>query len=72
MKTENWLLQQFGVLMTLNDLATVLNRSLDGLRMTMHGNSNLGQQLRRAKRKIGRRVHFRIEDIAKIIDEGVI
>ena len=71
MRTEDRLVQKFGVLMTLSDLATVLNRSQDGLRMTMHGKSALGAQLRAAKRKTGRRVHFRAEDIARIIDDGV-
>ncbi|MEW9898399.1 DNA-binding protein [Chitinivorax sp. PXF-14] len=71
MRTEDRLVQKFGVLMTLADLAGVLNRSQDGLRMTMHGKSDLGLLLRKARRKIGRRVHFRTEDIARIVDEGV-
>lgn len=71
MRTEDRLVQKFGVLMTLADLAEVLNRSQDGLRMTMHGKSDLGLLLRQARRKIGRRVHFRTEDIARIVDEGV-
>lgn len=72
MRTEDCLTQKFGVLMTLADLAMVLNRSPDGLRMTIQGRSDLGMSLRLARRKIGRRVHFRTEDIARIIDEGVV
>lgn len=68
MQTEDRLAQRYGVLMTLGDLATVFKRSQDGLRMTMHSKSELGRQLSRAKLRIGRRVHFKTADIAKIID----
>ena len=70
MKTEDRLVQEFGVLMTIEELANLLRRSIGGLRWTIHGNSAAGKTLRMAKVKIGRRVHFRTADVATMIDAG--
>lgn len=67
METRSALEQQFGVLMTLDQLAKLLDRSREGLRITMHGNSDLAMQLQSARIKIGRRIHFKTAVIAKIL-----
>lgn len=67
METRSALEQQFGVLMTLDQLAKLLDRSREGLRVTMHSNSDLGTQLQLARIKIGRRIHFKTALIAKIL-----
>lgn len=56
--------------MTMTDLAHLLNRSDDGIRITIHGGSELGERLRNIKIKIGRRVHFKARDVAFLIDGG--
>lgn len=66
--TEQWLIDRYGPLMTLQDLATVFNRSADGLRLALYGQSELAQQLHLARRKIGRRVYFRTAAIALLVD----
>lgn len=67
-KTEEMIVGQFGVLLSLADCATLLNRSAQGLRVTLSGNNELAQRLRPAKLKIGRRVMFRASELAKLLD----
>jgi hypothetical protein len=50
-------------------LAELLNRSPDGLRMTLAGDNNLARMLAPAKRRIGRRVYFAVIDVANVIDQ---
>lgn len=66
--TEKWLTDRYGPLMTLQDLATVLNRSADGLRLSLYGQTELSRHLRDARRKIGRRVYFRTAAVAQLVD----
>ncbi|NVJ65983.1 MAG: DNA-binding protein [Gammaproteobacteria bacterium] len=67
---ENALIQKYGILMSLDDLSELLDRSKDGLRISINTKSSeLGQQLKAAKKKIGRRVHFITIDIAKVISQ---
>ncbi len=66
--TKEILVREYGVLMDMPALAKVLGRSIEGLRLTMRGNSDLAKKLQAARRKIGRRIHFRTVDVAILID----
>lgn len=66
--TYKHLVEKYGPLLTLSELADVLDRSPDGLRMTLRGQSDLARQLEPARLKIGRRVHFRTAVVASVID----
>lgn len=68
MTTEEILVARFGPLMTRHQVAGILDRSAEGLRLTERGNSDLGRKLRAARIKIGRRVHFRAASIALLLD----
>jgi len=69
--TEELLVRQYGVLMSLAATAQLLNRSTDGLRVTLtRRNSQIAEKLNMAKVKLGRRVMFKVSAIAKIIDES--
>jgi len=72
MTTEAWLIKNYGILMTMTDLAHLLDRSDDGIRITIQGSSPLGGKLRAIKIKVGRRVHFKAKDIALLVDEGFV
>lgn len=72
MTTEDRLINMYGILMTLTDLAHLLSRSDEGIRITVQGNSDLGLKLRKVKIKVGRRVHFKAKDIAALVDGGFI
>lgn len=67
-KMEEMLLARYGVLLSLADCAALLDRSVDGLRITLAGRSDIAQQLRPAKIKIGRRVMFKASELAKILE----
>lgn len=68
MSTEDVLIRTYGPLMTMSQVAHLLDRSQEGLRLTVRGNSDLGLRLMAARVKIGRRVHFRAKAIADLID----
>jgi hypothetical protein len=69
--TEEILLSQYrSPLLTLTQLAHILNRSPNGLRISLNNNSDVAQQLNAARVKIGRRVFFKTVQIAKIIDKA--
>lgn len=68
MDTYKYLLERYGVLMTLDELADILDRSADGLRSTVGSSTRLGQLLKKAYKKIGRRIHFKTNIVAQIID----
>lgn len=70
MTTEDRLISKYGILMTVTDLAHLLNRSDDGIRVTLQSKSALGVILRPERLKIGRRVYFRAAAIAKLLDNG--
>ena len=60
--------EKYGPLLTLNQVAEVLHRSHEGLRVSLHRDNDLSSALRSVKKKIGRRVYFRATDISQIID----
>jgi len=68
--TEELLVRQYGVLMSLEATAQLLNRSTDGLRVSLTRDSKIAEKLNSAKVKLGRRVMFKVTAIAKIIDES--
>lgn len=69
--TETMLLTQFNTpLLSLEQVAQILDRSPDGLRITLSGNSELARKLKPARKKIGRRVLFSVAELARFIDES--
>lgn len=71
MTTEELLLKHFGSpLLTLQQVAKLLNRSPEGLRITLAGDNPVARQLRPARRRIGRRVLFSVTDLSRVLDEG--
>lgn len=70
MNTEQILFEKYGPLMTLGQLAEVLGRSPDGLRLCLRQDNELSRRLVSEKKKLGRRVYFRAAGIARLIDEN--
>lgn len=67
--TYQTLVETHGVLMTYQALAAVMNRSPDGLRLSLAANrADWARQLNQAKVRMGRRVLFRTEKVAALID----
>lgn len=72
MTTVDLLLKASGgsPLLSLPQLAEVLHRSPEGLRITLCGDNDLSRRLRPHKRKLGRRVYFDLAAVARVIDEA--
>ncbi|MFA5491155.1 MAG: DNA-binding protein [Candidimonas sp.] len=68
MTIEDALLNRFGPLLSLSQLATILDRSPDGLRISLRSNNDWASQINSARLKIGRRVYFRTGQIAEILE----
>lgn len=66
--TFDYLQHEYGPLMSLEALAKTLDRSPQGLRVSLNTSSEISKAINAAKRKIGRRIYFRTETIASIID----
>lgn len=68
--TENYLLEKYGPLISLEQLAGLLHRSTDGLRLSLRQDGVLAAKFNPARKKIGRRVYFRAALVAPVLDEG--
>lgn len=68
-ETYRTLTAKWGVLMNYEALGQVMGRSPDGLRLSLaRGHGGWVQQVNSAKVRIGRRVMFRTEAIAALVD----
>ena len=67
MSTAELLYKQYGPLITLAQLATMLDRSSEGLRLTLRNDSAFSQSVNKARIRLGRRVYFATDRIASII-----
>lgn len=69
MTTEELILTKYGrPLLNLNQVADLLDRSPRGLRITLCRSGDFGDRLRKCRAKIGRRVMFRVADLARLLD----
>ncbi|OEC54419.1 helix-turn-helix domain-containing protein [Pseudomonas sp. ENNP23] len=69
--TEQLLMEQFNSpLLSLAQVAQILNRSPQGLRITLSGDNEIARKLGPARKRIGKRVLFRVSDLAQFIDEA--
>ena len=67
MHIEEALTGQYGPLLSIAQLAKVLDRSAEGLRVSLRNDTEWAKQLNAAKMKLGRRVYFRTAEIAKVL-----
>ena len=66
----HYLISRFGVLMTTEQLATVLNRSYISLySFLQRSDSEEAKQLNAAKKRVGRNIYFKSLKIAKFLEE---
>lgn len=69
--TYRELVERWGLLLDYKALSSVMHRSPDGLRLSLAQNrSDWARQVNAAKLRIGRRVLFRADAIAQLIDGG--
>lgn len=69
--TEQLILAKYGrALLNIEQVADLLDRSPGGLRITLCQSGDLGAKLRECRARIGRRVLFRVTDLAKMLDRA--
>lgn len=65
--TTEFLMSKYGPLLSLSQLAALLDRSADGVRLSLLSDNAFSRQIRPTKIKLGRRVYFKTEMVAKVI-----
>ncbi len=67
-KIENALTEKYGPLMSVAHLAQCLDRSPEGLRISLRTDSDWSRPINAAKHKLGRRVYFKTAAIARVLN----
>lgn len=68
MTIEETLLGSYGPLLSFNQLAKVLDRSPEGLRISLRSSNDWSKQINSARKKIGRRVYFKTSEVAQFLE----
>ena len=66
--TDTYLIAKFGTLMRLADLAELLGRSVDGLRVSLYSDTELSRKLKPTMIRIGRRIYFRTQQVTLALE----
>ncbi len=69
--TLTYLLETHGPLIPMDALAKLLDRSPQGVRISLSSDSELARGLRNGRKKIGRRVYYKSDVVAQFIDEDL-
>jgi hypothetical protein len=69
MTIEEALVKKYGPLLTFSDLAEVLDRSPEGLRITLRSPNDWVNRINAARLHLGHRIYFRASDIALALGE---
>lgn len=69
MTTEELLLGKFGPYMTIGQLAEILHRSAEGLRISLCSDNEMSRILRPTRVKFGRRVYFRTLQVIEALSQ---
>jgi hypothetical protein len=67
MTIEETLTKQYGPLLSIAQLARVLDRSPEGLRISLRASAKWVQQVNAARVRLGRRVYFRTSTISQLL-----
>lgn len=67
MTIEETLIKQYGPLLSLAQLAQVLDRKQEGLRITLRGSGDWVHQINAAKIRLGRRIYFRTSQVSNLL-----
>jgi len=65
--TEETLIKQYGPLLSINQLAGILDRSADGLRTTLRSFGEWVNKINAARLRSGRRLYFRTVEVADVL-----
>lgn len=68
MTIEKILIETYGALLSIAQLARILDRSKEGLRISLRSDTAWAVQINSARIKLGRRVYFKTTNIAQILN----
>ena len=68
MTVDDYLIERFGLLMSISDLADLLGRSPDGVRVSLYSDTEVSRKLKPTMVKVGRRVYFRTLQVKGALD----
>ena len=64
---EETLTKRYGPLLSINQLATLLDRSPDGLRITLRSSGERVSKINATRLRLGRRLYFRTAEVADVL-----
>lgn len=64
---EDTLIGRYGPLMNMAQLASILDRSPEGLRITLRSTGEWVEKINATRLRLGRRVYFRTSEIAQVL-----
>lgn len=67
MTSEESMMQQYGPLLSITQLAAILDRTPEGLRITLRSSGEWVNKINSARLQLGRRVYFRTSEIAQVL-----
>jgi hypothetical protein len=68
MTIEEILVKEYGPILSLAELAMILDRSPDGLRISLRSSGEWVKGINAARLRLGRRIYFRTSEIANVLD----
>lgn len=69
--TFQYLISKHGPLMKIEEVAVLFHKSTDAIRIILSRDSDLSTALNAAKNRYGRRIYFKTEQIADLVDNGI-
>ena len=67
MTAEETLIKQYGPLLSINQLAAILDRSPDGFRITLKSSGEWVNKINATRLRSGRRLYFRTVEVADVL-----
>jgi hypothetical protein len=68
MTIEEILVREYGPLLSLSELAMILDRTPAGLRGSLRSSEEWIRRINAARLRLGRRIYFRTSEIANVLD----
>ena len=68
MTIEEILVKEYGPLMSLSELAMILDRTPAGLRSSLRSSGDWINGINAARLRLGRRIYFKTSEIANLLD----
>lgn len=68
MTTLDLIITRYGLLLTLDNIAELFHSGRDSMRMQVNRGTPLGQKLKTCQFRMGRRIYFRAQGVAELLE----